>query len=68
MQGSIVISTIVQSPNHQISCTGYWWKMDTKDSVVVFLLLLSLGLFGSVTYCVWNKQAQLASELDVLQN
>ena len=42
--------------------------MDTKDCIVVFLLLQSLGLFGSVTYCVWNKQSQLASELDVLQN
>ena len=42
--------------------------MDTKDCIVVFLLLQSLGLFGSVTYCVWNKQAQLASELDDLQN
>ena len=42
--------------------------MDTKDSIVVLLLLQSLGLFGSVTYCVWNKQSQLASELDDIQN
>jgi len=27
-------------------------KMATKDSIVVLLLLQSLGLFGSVTYCV----------------
>ena len=42
--------------------------MDAKDSIVVILLLLSLGLFGSLTYCVWNKQSQLVSELDDLQN
>ena len=42
--------------------------MDIKDCIMVFLLLQSLGLFGSVTYCVWNKQAQLASELDDIQN
>ena len=42
--------------------------MDAKDSIVVILLLLSLGLFSSLTYCVWNKQSQLASELDDLQN
>ena len=42
--------------------------MDAKDCIVVILLLLSLGLFGSLTYCVWNKQSQLASELDDLQN
>ena len=42
--------------------------MDAKDSIVVILLLLSLGLFGSLTYSVWNKQSQLASELDDLQN
>ena len=42
--------------------------MDAKDCIVVFLLLQSLGLFGSVTYSVWNKQSQLASELDDLQN
>ena len=47
---------------------GYWSKMDAKDSIVVILLLLSLSLFGSLTYCVWNKQSQLASELDDLQN
>ena len=40
--------------------------MDAKDSVFVFvLLLLSLGLFGSLslTYCVWNKQTEVTSEL-----
>ena len=40
--------------------------MDAKDSLFVFaLLLLSLGLFGSLslTYCVWNKQTEVASEL-----
>ena len=40
--------------------------MDAKDSLLVFvLLLLSLGLFGSLslTYCVWNKQTEVASEL-----
>ena len=42
--------------------------MDTKDGIVVLLLLQSLGLFGSVTYCLWNKQSQLASELDDVQN
>ena len=42
--------------------------MDAKDSIVVLLLLQSLGLFGTVTYCVWNKQSQLASELDDIQN
>ena len=42
--------------------------MDAKDVIVVILLLLSLGLFGSLTYCVWNKQSQLAGELDDLQN
>ena len=39
--------------------------MDAKDSIVVILLLLSLGLFGSLNYCVWNKHA---SELVDLQN
>ena len=39
--------------------------MDAKDSIVVILLLLSLGLFGSLNYCMWNKQA---SELVDLQN
>ena len=45
--------------------------MDTKDSFVFFvLLLLSLGLFGSLslTYCVWNKQAEVTRELTDLQN
>ena len=40
--------------------------MDAKDRFVFFLLLLlSLGLFGSLslTYCLWNKQAEVASEL-----
>ena len=41
--------------------------MDTKDSFVFFfmLLLLSLGLFGSLslTYCLWSKQTEVASEL-----
>ena len=40
--------------------------MDAKDSVfVLVLLLLSLGLFGSrtLTYCVWNKQTEVAGEL-----
>ena len=31
--------------------------MDAKDSFVVFLLLSSLGLFGSLTYCVWSLEA-----------
>ena len=47
------------------------FKMDAKDSVFVFvLLLLSLGLFGSLslTYCVWNKQTEVTSELADLQN
>ena len=41
-------------------------KMDTKDGfMLLVLLLLSLGLFGclSLTYCVWNKQTEVASEL-----
>ena len=40
--------------------------MDAKDSFVfLVLLLLSLGLFSSLslTYCVWNKQTEVASEL-----
>ena len=40
--------------------------MDAKDSFVFFaLLLLSLGLFGSLslTYCVWNKQTDIQKEL-----
>ena len=40
--------------------------MDAKDSFFVFvLLLLSLGLLGSLslTYCVWNKQTEVTSEL-----
>ena len=45
--------------------------MDVKDSLFVFALwLLSLGLFGSLslTYCVWNKQTEVASELADVQN
>ena len=45
--------------------------MDAKNSFVLFvLLLLSLGLFGSLslTYCVWNKQAEVTRELADLQN
>ena len=45
--------------------------MDAKDSPFVFaLLLLSLGLFGSLslTYCVWNKQTEVTGELAVVQN
>ena len=45
--------------------------MDTKDSFMLFiLLLLSLGLFGSLTltYCVWNKQTEVTRELADLQN
>ena len=42
--------------------------MDAKDSIVVILLLLSLGLFGSLTFSVRNKQSRLGSELDDLQN
>jgi len=42
--------------------------MDTRDSIVVFLFLFSLILFSSLTYCVLNKQSQLASELDDQQN
>ena len=38
--------------------------MDAKDCIFVFVLwLLSLGLFGSLTYCVWNKQTEVANEL-----
>ena len=40
--------------------------MDAKDSFMfLVLLLLSLGLFGSLslTYCVWNKQTEVAIEL-----
>ena len=40
--------------------------MDAKDSFVFCaLLLLSLGLFGSLslTYCVWNKQTEVTSDL-----
>ena len=40
--------------------------MDVKDSFVFFLLLLlSLGMFGSLslTYCVWNKHTEVTSEL-----
>ena len=40
--------------------------MDAKDSFVfLVLLLLSLGLFGSLslTFCLWNKHTEVASEL-----
>ena len=40
--------------------------MDAKESFMfLVLLLLSLGLFGSLSliYCVWNKQTEVASEL-----
>ena len=40
--------------------------MDAKDGfMILVLLLLSLGLFGSLSliYCVWNKQTEVASEL-----
>ena len=45
--------------------------MDAKDSFVfLVLLLLSLGLFGSLslTFCVWNKQSELTGELAVVEN
>ena len=43
--------------------------MDAKDSVFVFAVwLLSLGLFGSLTYGVWNKQIEMASELADVHN
>ena len=45
--------------------------MDAKDTVVfLVLLLLSLGLFGSLslTYCVWSKQTEVTRELAELQN
>ena len=35
--------------------------MDAKESIVVVLLLLSLGLFSNL----WNKQSQLASEFKI---
>ena len=40
--------------------------MEAKDSfMLLVLLLLLLGLFGSLglTYCVWNKQTEVASDL-----
>ena len=38
-------------------------KMDVKDKIVFFvLLLLSVGLL-TLTYCLWNKQTEVASEL-----
>ena len=40
--------------------------MDANDGFMfLVLLLLSLGLFGSLslTYCVWNKQTEVTSEL-----
>ena len=41
--------------------------MDAKDGLVFVLLLLSLGLFGSLTYCMWNKQTEVANEIADLQ-
>ena len=43
--------------------------MDAKDGLVFVLLLLSLGLFSSLTltYCVWNKQTEVANEVADLQ-
>ena len=41
--------------------------MDAKDGLVFVLLLLSLGLFGSLTYFVWNKQTEVANEVADLQ-
>ena len=39
--------------------------MQKTVSLFCLLLLLSLGLFGSLslTYCVWNKQTEVTSEL-----
>ena len=43
--------------------------MDAKVGVFVFAVwLLSLGLFGSLTFCVWNKQTKVANELADVQN
>ena len=42
-------------------------EMDAKDGLVYVLLLLSLGLFGGLTYCVWNKQTEVANEVADLQ-
>ena len=37
--------------------------MDTKDKIVFcVLLLLSVGLL-TLTYCVWNKQTELAHDI-----
>ena len=45
--------------------------MDTKDGFLFLVLwLLSLGLLGSLglTYCVWNKQTEVTSELQDERN
>ena len=45
--------------------------MDTKDGFLfLVLLLLSVGLLGSLglTYCVWNKQTEVTSELQDERN
>ena len=45
--------------------------MDAKDSFLFLVLwLLSVGLFGSLglTYCVWNKQAEVTIELQDERN
>ena len=49
-------------------CNQLLETMDTKDSFVFFvLLLLSIGLL-TLTYCVWNKQAEVTKELADLQS
>ena len=45
--------------------------MDAKDGFLFLVLwLLSVGLFGSLslTYCVWNKQTEVTSELQDERN
>ena len=45
--------------------------MDAKDGFLFLVLwLLSVGLLGSLslTYCVWNKQTEVASELQDERN
>ena len=49
---------------NQISCVTY---SERNDGLVFVLLLLLLGLFGSLTYCVWNKQTEVANEIADLQ-
>ena len=48
---------------YRISCVRLLVRNGCKRQSLCVLLLLSLGLFGSLTYCVWNKQTELASEL-----